>query len=147
MGSNFSLLNRYNYEGKKMETQFGLNIYRDQKDGGQVSRLRNQNYYDVSLLSQHIDLYAKTGFFLKKPMHSVGIVYNFKYHTNESIFGLKSFKGEEKRGYVNAIYDGIIGFLCSYDGLYGLLVIYDGIIGFLCVYCGLYGLPDWSLVI
>ncbi|MGC6434646.1 MAG: TonB-dependent receptor, partial [Crocinitomicaceae bacterium] len=109
MGSNFSLLNRYNYEGEKMEAQFGFNIYQHQKDGGQVSRLRNQNYFDVLLLSQHIDVFAKTGFFLKKPGHSIGILYDLKYHINESKFGVKEFNGEEKRGYINAIYDGIIG--------------------------------------
>ena len=109
LGSNFSLLNRYNYEGEKMEAQFGFNIYQHQKDGGQVNRLRNQDYFDVLLLSQHIDVFAKTGFFLKKPGHSIGVLYDLKYHINESKFGLKEFNGEEKRGYINAIYDGIIG--------------------------------------
>ena len=92
-----------------MEAQFGFNIYQNQKDGGQVNRLRNQDYFNVLLLSQHIDVFAKTGFFLKKPGHSIGVLYDLKYHINESKFGLKEFNGEEKRGYINAIYDGIIG--------------------------------------
>lgn len=109
-GSNFSVLNRYQYEGKKMEAQFGWNAYWDQRMGGQTS-FTGQNFataYGVLIDSKHIDLFAKTGFFLKKPLHSIGVVYNFKYQDVGANFGLREFNGTEKRGYMNAIYDGII---------------------------------------
>ncbi len=110
MGYNFALMNRYHYQGKKMEAQIGFNAYLDNKDGGQVKSIRNNTaaFYGVNIDSKHIDLSAKTGFFMKKPGHSIGIVYNVKYQTLDAKFGLRSFKGEEKRGYINAIYDGII---------------------------------------
>lgn len=111
MGTNFAVLNRYNYEGEKMEAQIGFNAYWDNKTGGQTNAIRNLggNFYDVSLDSRHIDVFAKTGFFMKKPGHSIGLVYNAKYQTVETKFGNREFKGEERRGYINAIFDGIIG--------------------------------------
>ena len=111
MGSNLALMNRWSYQGKKMEAQFGFNSYIDHKEGGQLQGGSHQHEfpYLVNLDSRHIDAYAKTGFFMKKPYNSIGVVYNVKYQTVNSLFGIRSFTGEEKRGYVNAIFDGIIG--------------------------------------
>lgn len=109
-GSNLAVFNRYQYEGKKMEAQFGFNAYWDQRMGGQTS-FGGTNFaeaYGVLIDSKHIDAFAKTGFFLKKPLHSIGVVYNVKYQTVDATFGTRQFTGSEKRGYVNAIYDGII---------------------------------------
>ena len=110
-GNNIAFLNRWNFQGKKMEAQFGLNAYLDAKNGGQIGFVRSENSgkYGVQLDSKHIDLFAKTGFFLKKPQTSIGIVYNLKYQTVDAIFGIREFSGEEKRGYLNAIYDGYFG--------------------------------------
>lgn len=109
-GSNLAFFNRYDYQGKKMEAKLGFNAYWDQRLGGQTS-FGGTNFteaYGVLIDSRHIDVFAKTGFFLKKPLHSIGIVYNAKYQTVDATFGVRQFKGTEKRGYVNAIYDGII---------------------------------------
>ena len=110
-GNNLAFMNRWAYQGKKMEAQFGVNAYLDQKNGGQIgfdSRI-NDDKYGVQIDSRHIDVFAKTGFFLKKPQTSIGVVYNIKYQTVEAKFGMRQFSGEEKRGYVNAIYDGYFG--------------------------------------
>lgn len=109
-GTNFAVLNRYHYQGKKMEAQFGVNAYSEDKTGGQVDALRNvDTFYNVGIQSNHIDLFAKTGFFMKKPYNSIGVVYNLKYQTFDAQFGTRKFKGEEKRGYINAMFEGIFG--------------------------------------
>jgi outer membrane receptor protein involved in Fe transport len=110
-GNNLAFLNRWNFQGKKMEAQFGFNTYLDVKNGGQMGYERGNNLgkYGVQLDSKHVGAFAKTGFFLKKPHTSLGIVYNAKYQTVDALFGIRQFKGEEKRGYVNAIYDGYFG--------------------------------------
>ena len=109
-GYNLAVLNRYQYEGEKMEAQFGVNAYLESKIGGQMDRADViGDRYLVNIDSKHIDAFAKTGFFLKKPYNSIGVVYNVKYHSIDANFGARPFQGEEKRGYVNAIYDGIFG--------------------------------------
>jgi outer membrane receptor for ferrienterochelin and colicins len=111
MGNNAAFMNRWNYMGKKMESQFGFNTYLDQKYGGQTgySRTDHKDRYAVVIDSRHFDAFAKTGFFLKKPMTSLGVVYHFKYQQIDAQFGNRFFEGEEKRGYINAIYDGYFG--------------------------------------
>ncbi|XOV69352.1 MAG: TonB-dependent receptor domain-containing protein [Fluviicola sp.] len=109
-GLALAVLNRYNYEGEKMEAQFGVNAHMDSKTGGQMSRLSVAgDRYVVNIDSRHIDAFGKTGFFLKKPYNSIGVVYNLKYQSLDANFGPRIFTGEEKRGYINAIYDGIFG--------------------------------------
>jgi outer membrane cobalamin receptor len=114
-GDNTAFMNRWAYKGKKMEAQFGINFYRDRKVGGQTSFFRNEENqvdsinYGVLINSKHIDIYGKTGFFGKRPMQSLGIVYNIKLQEIDGFFGLKTFSGLEKRGYINVIYDDIIG--------------------------------------
>ncbi|MGV3630436.1 MAG: TonB-dependent receptor [Bacteroidota bacterium] len=112
LSRNVSLLNRWRYDGKRMEAQFGVNSYYEQKIGGQTGYYteRKDSLYGVYVENKHIDAFAKTGFlFPKKPYRSIGIVYNLKYHESFARFGNRVFTGEEKRAYVNAIYDGIIG--------------------------------------
>ena len=114
-GDNTAFMNRWAYKGKKMEAQFGINFYRDRKVGGQTSFFRNEENqvdtvnYGVLINSKHIDIYGKTGFFGKRPMQSLGIVYNIKHQEIDGFFGLKNFSGLENRGYINVIYDDIIG--------------------------------------
>jgi len=116
MGDNIAFMNRWDYNGKNKEIQFGFNAYQDRKVGGQTSFYRGKASvinptanYGVLLNSRHFDVFAKTGFFGKKPMRSLGVVYNLKYQTINGQFGIRAFEGEEKRGYINAIYDDIIG--------------------------------------
>lgn len=110
MGDNLALMNRWAFQGKKMEAQFGVNVYQDRKIGGQTTYFRNEPIgYGVVMNARHADVYAKTGFFTKKPMRSFGVVYNLKYQELDGAFGLRDFEGEEKRAYVNAIYDDILG--------------------------------------
>ena len=110
IGNNLALLNRWSYQGKKMEAQFGCNMYHDQKIGGQTNFYqRGDTSYGMLMNAKHIDLFAKTGFFGKRPSQSLGIVYNLKYQGIDGLFGLKNFGGNEKRAYINVIYDDYLG--------------------------------------
>ncbi len=110
---NASFLNRWRYDGKRMEAQFGLTAYYEDKVGGQTGfdiKKPNLNLFGVHVENKHIDAFAKTGFFFaKKPYQSIGIVYNAKLHETKAVFGNRVFSGDEKRAYVNAVFDGIIG--------------------------------------
>jgi len=103
-----SFLNRWEYNGPKFESRFGVNAYYDERSGGQLSSVANR--YNAFTQNKHVDVFAKTGFlFPKKPYQSIGIVYQAKMHELDGNFGLRNFSGTEYRGYINAIYDGIIG--------------------------------------
>jgi len=103
-----SLLNRWEYTGDRFEMRFGVNAFADERAGGQLSKIANR--YTANTTNRHLDAFAKTGFLFPKKKHqSIGVVYQFKTHQIEGRFGNRVFSGEENKGYVNAIYDGIIG--------------------------------------
>jgi len=114
-GYNAAVLNRWAYHGPRFETQFGFNGYIDEKIGGQLSYEKGDNpselnRYGVFNRTQHGDIYGKTGFLFKnKPYRSIGVLYNAKYQETDAVFGSRQFTGIERRGYINAIYDDIIG--------------------------------------
>lgn len=114
MGFNVAGLNRWIYQGDRMEAQLGVTGYFEDKTGGQVGDFGDQVVpqilYRVRNRNQHVDAYAKTGFFFKdKPYKSVGVLYNFKLQESKGFYGFRQIAGSEKRGYVNVIYDDIIG--------------------------------------
>lgn len=103
-----SFLHRWEYTGNRFESRFGVSGYYDERNGGQLQRVANR--YNASTTNRHVEAFAKTGFlFPKKPYQSIGVVYQLRAHDLLGIFGQRFFRGEEYRGYVNAIYDGIIG--------------------------------------
>jgi len=118
-GDNIAFMNRWAFQGDKMEAQFGFNAYQDRKVGGQIGFVRGMQLepnpqdfkYGVLLDSKHVDAFLKTGFFGKRPNQSLGIVYNVKYQEIDGSFGIRNFSGIEKRGYINVIYDDYFGTL------------------------------------
>ena len=110
---NFTLLNRWNYQGEFFESKFGVRASYTSKTGGQLDYDRYQNdpsIYGVFIENQHIEAFAKTGFFFKKAVNSsLGVVYQAKYHKMGAQFGRRSLDAEEKRGYINMIFSSILG--------------------------------------
>lgn len=108
LSKTLSFLHRWEYTGDRFESKFGFTGYYDERLGGQLSGMLNR--YEATTTNRHFDAFAKTGFmFPKKPYQSIGVVYQFKAHELNGVFGNRAFSGEEYRGYINAIYDGIIG--------------------------------------
>lgn len=108
LSQTLSAMNRWEYQGKKFESRFGVNAYYDNRLGGQL--YGTPNGYQAKTENKHIDAFAKTGFlFPNKVGHSLGVVYQFKYHETNGLYGVRNFGGKEMRGYLNLIYDGIIG--------------------------------------
>ena len=121
LGSYATFLGRLDYEGEKMESKLGVNMHFDSKLGGQVGYLKDkspfgwnsdwetdQSKFGLQINGNHIDVFSKTGFFGKHPSQSLGIITKVKYHMINGFFGNRFFDGEEKRAYVNVIYDDII---------------------------------------
>jgi outer membrane receptor protein involved in Fe transport len=110
LSNTFNLLQRFSYQGPRMEAQIGVQAYADQKIGGQTTYTKASPVgYGMQLASEHLSVFSKTGFFGKKPAQSLGVIAQFKLQNMSGLYGLRNFSGHEKRGYLNLIYDDIIG--------------------------------------
>lgn len=103
--NNIAFMNRWHYEGKNMEAQMGVNTYIDSRLSGNIMPSNSSNIYKMNADNKHLDLFAKTGFFGKKPSQSLGVIYHIKYHDLQGAYGDRLFQGNEKRAFLSLVYD------------------------------------------
>ena len=111
LSKNAAFMNRWQYNGKKMEAQFGVYGYLDHRFAGQSPFHPGLFPFHMEMGNQHLEFYSKTGFFGKKPEATLGIIQQIKYHNTSGYFGGNSFGGQrsvlgsEKRYFVSLNYD------------------------------------------
>lgn len=111
-GSNYNLINRWDYRTEKgFESQFGVGILAEDKEGGQLSSSQLPERYVFSVSNRQYEVFAKTGFvFPEKEFQSIGLQFSAKQFEQRSRFGsLNSYAGDQSTFYVNLIYQNIIG--------------------------------------
>ena len=108
---NVSALNKWQFNGEKMEAQFSVYGYYDDRFAGQSPFSPALFPFHMALTNQHLEATAKTGFFGSHPGESLGIINHVKVHRTGGYFGGNSIggqrisSGEEKRYYVSINYD------------------------------------------
>lgn len=112
-------LNRWKYEGKKFETQFGIRVLDENRFGGQLDYqttnfgksnekpTENNNAYGVEMNTRRIEGWAKLGFFLGKNV-SFGNQITANYHELSQVWGRKFYTGKEEYFFYNGILDWTI---------------------------------------
>lgn len=130
LGGSLIGMNRWKYEGDNMEAQVGLKVNYTNQMGGQIG-FGNRNFspttnlYGVKMQNFNAELFAKTGFFFKNnPFSSIGVVYYAKYDELNTFFGNRYMNGVEKRGYINTMYETILG-NTNHRIKSGLSLVYD----------------------
>ena len=111
-------LNRWKYEGKKFETQFGVRILDENRSGGELDyqptkygkpsfELTQNDVYGVEMNTSRIEGWAKLGFFLDDNV-SFGNQFTANYHQLNQLWGQKRYDGEETYFFYNGILDWTI---------------------------------------
>ncbi len=109
-GNQLNLYNRWQYHsGKKLESQFGLKLLMDNREGGQVMDALptgpSGEIYSTSVDNRRAEAFVKLGFiYPEKPFKSIGNIVDFSVHNMESSFGLKSYNANQKSLYLQSIY-------------------------------------------
>ncbi|MGE5436221.1 MAG: TonB-dependent receptor plug domain-containing protein, partial [Syntrophothermus sp.] len=81
----------------------------DTKSGGTLSE-RAINNYQYSNGNNHFNIYGKTGYvFADNTYKSFGFQWSLSNYNNKAQYGSRNYKGNEKTGYFNFIYQSIIG--------------------------------------
>jgi len=108
---NVSALNKWQFNGERMEAQFSVYGYYDDRFAGQSPFSPALVPFHVALTNQHLEATAKTGFFGSHSGESLGIINHVKVHRTGGYFGGNAIggqrisSGEEKRYYVSINYD------------------------------------------
>lgn len=111
MGEDLVFLNRWKYKSDRFVGQFAVKGNLSNKYGGQLgySRRDSSALYGVYNENRNLEISGKTGFIFKKPATSIGVIYYAKYYDMIAQYGKRELTAYQSRGYVNAVYDGILG--------------------------------------
>ncbi len=91
------------------EGQWNVLALRDRRSGGQQDvhdhGQPTQDPYLIEQDNRRLEAWGKTGYFgFNKPHQSVGLIYSGSYHKLDNIYGRKIHQGEQRSGYLNALY-------------------------------------------
>ena len=104
---------KYNPEGN-VRLQFGISVMDELREGGQMEfdYDRDQGgseYYGINISTRKYQGFGKIGFlFPEKPYKSIGFQTKATWYSQESLYGLDRYDGEQMSYYANLIYQGII---------------------------------------
>lgn len=108
-----SFVHRWQYFGKRIETQFGIKGLHELRNGGTSAFYRNDSLapqYGVQMTTWRGEGFAKFGIvFPETEWKSIGFQANFIYHDQRGFIGLNGYRGIQKSGFFNAIYQSIFG--------------------------------------
>jgi outer membrane receptor for ferrienterochelin and colicins len=130
VGSQLNAINRWVYNsGTGVLGQFGVKILKDTKQGGQngfsVEDKFTTNRYGFEINTDRTEAWGKLGYQFKgKPYKSVGLQLSAVKHNHDSYYGFYQHDASEESGYVNLIYQSIIG-STNHKFKTGLSYLYD----------------------
>jgi outer membrane receptor for ferrienterochelin and colicins len=92
----YNLLNRWNYQGDKLEGQYMIKVLSESRIAGQTSIHHQQNdslpLYGININTKRMEAFAKTGYILDdRGDKSLGTQFSGVYHQQKSNYGLKQF--------------------------------------------------------
>ncbi len=101
------LVRLFRQGGDNWEGQWSILGARDRRSAGQPA---GDDPYLIDQDNRRIEAWGKTGYFgFNKPWQSIGFIYSGSYHELNNRYGLKLHQGEQRSGYVNALYHSRIG--------------------------------------
>lgn len=108
-----SFVHRWQYFGKRIETQFGIKGLHELRNGGTTAFYRNDSLapqYGVQMITWRGEAFAKFGIvFPEMEWKSIGMQASFIYHDQRGFIGLSGYQGVQKNGFFNFIYQSIFG--------------------------------------
>lgn len=93
--TSLSALNKWQFNGERMEAQLSVYGYYDDRFAGQSSFSPALLPFHMVLNNQHLEATAKTGFFGKHQGESLGLINHVKWHETKGYFGLNS-QGQQR---------------------------------------------------
>ncbi|MDX1476339.1 MAG: TonB-dependent receptor [Saprospiraceae bacterium] len=112
-GELYTFINRWKFDNQKgYRGQLGIKYTTDDKTGGQLGFVEDQqpDAYGVQRRTERVEFWGKSGFiFPNKRYQSIGVQWSLLRHHQEMQFGSRPYVGTQHTGYLNVLYQSIIG--------------------------------------
>lgn len=104
----FSVFNRWNYDGSRVKSQFGMNYLNDSRTGGEMKFggfETSQNLYGFTVKNQRIGFYGKTALLLNQDAGAnLALQFWTSMHTLDARFGNQMHLASQNSVYSNLLY-------------------------------------------
>jgi len=129
MADIYSIMNRWQFTGKKTEGKLGISFLKESREGGQTDfdhnkRRSSQSAYGIGIDVQKLHAFSKVGFLLNRPQTSIGTIASFNYFDRSSFYGNRDFNTEQINLYTNIVYQSFL-FNTSHTYNTGISFVYD----------------------
>ena len=110
-----NFMNRYKYDGGRIQSQIGIQMIRDEKAGGQLGFNFGDDpavttEYGFLNKTTRVEVFGKLGvLYPQKPYQGLGFIYSATFLDIEGGYGRRNYTGRENTLYGNVIYQNIIG--------------------------------------
>ena len=115
-GEQFNFTNRWHWRNEESgwSGQIGINAIRNDRAGGQMGFVENENPADslwgYDSRGNRVEVFGKNGYvFENQPYRSFGFIYSLSYQDREAQFGERHYRGSQTGAYLNTIYQDIFG--------------------------------------
>lgn len=106
-GSQINVVQKLHYHNENgWEGQFGLNFLNDQREGGQISAINDQNpgAWSYQNTNRSIEVFGKNGYvFQDEALRNIGLIYSFRRQDLSTQFGNRNINAEQTSFYFNSI--------------------------------------------
>ena len=113
----YNVFNRWHFtNNKRLEGQLGLRALYENRQGGQISMTDNSGHttghqsisnqlYNIGIDTRQYEVFTKTGLlFPDKPYKSMALITSTRYHSQNSLFGITGYSGEQRSFNMSGIY-------------------------------------------
>lgn len=110
-----SILSKWKYSNRGFFSQNSIKYLREERAAGQINFDFKQDSADLfaygqKLKTERIEAYGRTGFVFRSAQYqSLGLVYSFVDHDQKGFYGLRSYEGLNRTGYLRLLYNRNIG--------------------------------------
>jgi len=132
LSENFIVHNQWNYAGPVLHMEYGVGALRFNSMAGKGVTQKQQssdnliNPYEVSSSTNRAQGFAKIGYlFPDEDYKSIAIQFSGVYHDHQSMFGNRTYVGNQTSGYANMIFQDNIGGCNSKTFRTGVSFVYD----------------------
>jgi outer membrane receptor for ferrienterochelin and colicin len=121
----YNIYNRWKYMGDKHRYQINIRAVYDDLKAGQIKANENEELYTIGIETKQIEATMKHGFlFPDKPYKSIGVLNTLRFHEHQSSYGAKSYDAQQLSGYLNLVYQTIVG-TSEHSMKFGASWVYD----------------------
>lgn len=108
-----SIINRWNYTGKKVESKLAISYLQESRQGGQLNYNHNMDQsaqlpYGIGIDVNRLNAFSKIGFLINRSNTSIGWISSANYFQRESFYGFNTLDVNQVNVYTNLMFQSYI---------------------------------------